>query len=86
MVEIQTSPERDEDTGQFVATYGRARFTEAIEELGRDASTQAVADEVQCQYYTTYKALIRMEEDDAVTGRMIGNSRLWEVNESGEDE
>jgi predicted transcriptional regulator len=74
-------PERDEDTGRYTAEYSIESFKEAIRELGRDASTKAIADEVGCEYDAAYKKLTRMEDRGLVTGRKIGSARLWEVKD-----
>lgn len=76
-----TARERDEDTGQYVPDHSTEYFLEAIRELGRDAGTQAIADEVSCGYDSAYKRLSRLQDRDVVTSRKIGNARLWEVDE-----
>lgn len=47
--------ERDRDTGQYVDTYSAEEFLTVIHHLGLDASTQAIAEGVGCQYDTAYK-------------------------------
>lgn len=72
-------PDRDTDTGQYVAEYPDSKFITAIRDLDRDAGTQAIADAVGCQYDTAYKKLTRLEKREQVKSRKIGSARLWEV-------
>lgn len=74
-------PERDAGTGRYVAEYPVEEFVAAIRELGRDASTKAIADEVGCQYDTAYKKLTRLEDAGRVESRKIASARLWEVTD-----
>jgi len=72
-------PDRDTDTGQYVAEYPAEEFFTAIRELGRDASTSAIADEVGCKYDAAYKKLTRLEDAGKVKSRKIASARLWEL-------
>lgn len=74
-------PERNKDTGRYTAEYSIESFKEAIRDLGRDASTKAIADKVGCKYDTAYKKLTRMENSGHVTSRKIASARLWEVED-----
>lgn len=76
---LSNVPDRDTDTGQYVAEYPAEAFFAAIRELGRDASTSAIADEVGCKYDTAYKKLIRLEDAGEVRSRKIASARLWEL-------
>lgn len=81
---IQPMPERDEDTGRYVAEYSEESFKDAIRKLGRDASTSAIAEEVDAGYDTAYRKLVRMEADGKVASRKIANARLWQLPDDGE--
>jgi CTP-dependent riboflavin kinase len=70
------TPERDETTGRYVADHPSKEFLEAIDRLGT-AGTQAIADEVGCQYQAAYKRLRALENDDRITRRKIANANLW---------
>ena len=77
---LSNVPDRDTDTGQYVAEYPTEEFFAAIRELGRDASTSAIADEVGCKYDAAYKKLTRLEDAGEVQSRKIASARLWELS------
>lgn len=68
------------DDGVFTETYPPEDFLDALDELG-DTGTSDIADHIGCSYETAYKKLRKLEDDDRVTSRKIGNTRLWKVNE-----
>lgn len=72
--------ERDEESGRFTEEYPPTELITAIRDAGGAAGTQEVADAVGCSYETAYKKLRRLEDDDELTHRKVGNARLWRVD------
>lgn len=68
--------ERDEDTGQFQSSFEDEEFLDAVAS-GDLPTTSDVADAVGCEYRTAYDRLKRLEEDGALTSRIVGNSLVW---------
>lgn len=75
--------DRDEDSGEYVATYSDEAFLSAVERLGPDVGTQAVTDEVGCDRDTAYRRLRALEKDGELESRKVGMARLWSIASSG---
>lgn len=76
-----TNPERDDDTGRFTETYPREDFLNAIREEGGMAGTTDIAERVGVIRETAYKKLQRMEDENEVESKKIGNSLVWTIAE-----
>ena len=72
------SRNRDEKTGQYTESYPPEEFLSAINSLDEAASTQQIADEVGCAYRTAHAELTKLEEEENITSRKVGNAKLWE--------
>jgi len=68
--------ERDEESGQFTPTFSDEDFLDAAR-AGELPSTSEIADAVGCKYRTAYERLNRLEEDDLVRSKKVGNSLVW---------
>lgn len=51
-------------------------FLGAVEER-EPAGTAEVAEAVGCSYETAYKRLVRLEQDDELTTKTVGGTRIW---------
>ena len=69
--------ERNSETGQFVSTYPREAFVDALREIGGEATTQEVRDRVGCAYQTAYARLKELDGEGRVTSRSIGSTKVW---------
>lgn len=67
------------DDGVFTETYPPEDFLDALREHG-ETGTSDIAEHIDCSYETAYKKLRTLQENDKVTSRKIGNTRLWKVN------
>lgn len=71
-------PGEDRDnSGKYVTTYTDEAFLRAVQKLGPNAGTQAVADEVGCDRDTAYRRLRSLEDADKLESRKVGMARLW---------
>lgn len=48
-----------------------------------DVTTRAVSEELDCAYPTAYAKLRKLEDAGEITGRMIGNVKLWSITDEG---
>ena len=69
--------ERDDDSGQYTATYDTDEFLAAIRDSEGMTGTQDVADAVGCEYETAYKRLRKLAEEGAVDSQKVANARVW---------
>ncbi|MFP9191388.1 transcriptional regulator [Natrialbaceae archaeon A-CW1-1] len=74
-------PDRDEDTGRYTGEYPTEEFMSAITEEGGMAGTGEIADIVGCAHDTAYKRLQKMEGEDLVSSRKMGNTLVWSITE-----
>jgi len=74
--------ERNDETGQFVATYPREAFIDALRESGGEATTQEVRDQIGCAYQTAYARLKELDEEGRVSSRLIGSTKVWATSEA----
>jgi predicted ArsR family transcriptional regulator len=74
--------DRDEETGKYTETYPRESFISALDSLEGAASTQEIADEVGCAYRTAHAKLSTLEQENKISSRKVGNSKLWMSNSS----
>lgn len=72
-------PDRDADSGRYVAEYEAADFLAAIQALGGQASTTEIATEVGCDRRTAYQWLSDLREQGRVSAREVGSAFLWTV-------
>ena len=72
--------DRDEQTGKYTERYTPEEFLSALDSLGGSAGTQEVADKVGCAYRTAHAKLTKMEEEERLTSRKVGNAKLWELS------
>jgi predicted transcriptional regulator len=70
--------DRDEESGRYTETYPLEEFISALRELGGAASTQEVADSVGCAYRTAHAKLSKLEEQNKITSKKVGNAKLWQ--------
>jgi len=79
---VQDDPskdERDDETGEFSVQYDADDFVDALRRLGGSGSTKEVADEVGCSRRTAHYRLDGLLDDDRVSVREVGRSKLWQV-------
>lgn len=69
--------DRDTETGRFTDRYPPDAFVEAVRETDDVAGTQDVAERVGVGYDTAYKKLRRLEAEDRIRSRKVGNARVW---------
>jgi len=67
--------DRDEE-GKYTETYLDDTFLSAIDEADV-ASTQAVADAVECSYDLAYRRLKQLEDDGEVKSQEVRNAFVW---------
>jgi hypothetical protein len=79
MQETHRMPERNDETGQYTASYPLERFTDALRELDGGATTQEVREAVGCAYRTAHARLSELEADGRVSSRSVGRAKLWRV-------
>jgi len=68
--------ERDDFSGRYTTEFPLSDFIEAVEEMGL-ASTQDVADEVECSYDLAYRRLKELQQESEIEGKKIGNTYHW---------
>ena len=71
------TPDRNEETGQYSASYSDDDFLKAIADLGGTAGTSEIADRVGCVRDSAYRRLNQLAENGRVERRRIGNSLVW---------
>jgi Mn-dependent DtxR family transcriptional regulator len=72
---------RDAETGRYADKYPPDEIFEAIWELGGQAATSEVAEEVGGSRNTIYKKLQAMEAEGLVESRKAGGIRVWSFGE-----
>jgi hypothetical protein len=72
-------PDRDEETGRYTGEYSNEEFLRAIKTEDGLAGTGDIAERVGCAHDTAYKRLQKMEREELITSRKVGNTLLWEV-------
>jgi CTP-dependent riboflavin kinase len=77
--------ERNAETGQFVSTYPREAFVDALREIGGEATTQEVRDRVGCAYQTAYARLKELNDEGRLRKRKVGSVNLWSVADDDRD-
>jgi CTP-dependent riboflavin kinase len=65
-----------DDEGQFTEEYADKEFLSAISGLSV-ASTQNIANEVDCSYDLAYRRLKSLEEEGKVEPEEVGGSFIW---------
>ena len=71
------TPDRNEETGQYSASYSDDDFLEAIADLGGTAGTSEIAGHVGCVRDSAYRRLNQLAENGRIERRRIGNSLVW---------
>ena len=74
--------DRDEETGKYTERYSSDEFLSALESLDGAAGTQEVANEIGCAYRTAHAKLTKLEKEDKITSRKVGNAKLWMLPET----
>lgn len=72
---------RDDKTGEYTEAYPLDEFISALESLGGTGGTQEVAKEIGCAYRTAHAKLTKLEEENEITSRKVGNAKLWQLAE-----
>ena len=74
---------RNDETGRFERKHEKTDFLTALQDLGGEAGTQAVADETGAPYSTAYHYLDKLAAEGEVerTKAAVGNANLWSVGE-----
>lgn len=67
--------DRDEE-GRFRERYPDEMFIEAVQSL-TVASTQNVADNVDCSYDLAYRRLEELEDEGRIVSQIVGNAFVW---------
>lgn len=75
--------QRDSESGKFQTAYPPERVVEALRAV-EPATTQEVADELDCAYQTAYQKLRELEDEGTVASDRVGNVRVWTTEEGGE--
>lgn len=76
----QLMPGEDRDaSGKYTTSYPDSVFLTAVQKLGPEVGTQAVADEVGCNRDTAYRRLRSLEESGELRSRKVGMARLWSI-------
>lgn len=81
---METYNQRNDETGQFDATYSEDEFLDALEQ-GDDGTTSEVAEIVGCAYRTAYEYLTQLESDGRVRRRKLGSTSVWEIEDEGDE-
>lgn len=82
--DTQEMKDRDTDSGQYREVYPPAVVRAAVATLD-EATTQTVADELDCAYQTAYQKLRELEDAGEIASRKIGNVKLWSIVEETDD-
>lgn len=69
--------ERDAETGRYTDKYPPDEILRAMWELGGQAATSEVAEDVGGSRDTIYKKLQMMEADGQLESRKAGGIRVW---------
>lgn len=77
----QPMPERDDETGRYVAEHPPEDFIAALRELGGTGPTKAVAEAAGAKYNLTYKRLTALADQGRVESTRVGNAHLWHLVE-----
>lgn len=72
---------RDADTGRYTDKYPPEEILGTIWELGGQAATSEVAEEIGASRDTAYKKLQLMEDEGQVDSRKAGGIRVWSFAE-----
>jgi len=67
---------RDEFSGRYTTEFPLSDFIKAVERMEL-ASTQDVADEVECSYDLAYRRLKELQQEGEIEGKKIGNTYHW---------
>lgn len=70
--------DRDADSGKFREVYPLPVVRAAVGTID-EATTRAVAEQLDCSYQTAYAKLRELEDAGEITSRTIGNVKLWSV-------
>lgn len=74
-------PGKDRDaSGKYTTSYLDDEFLAAVDELGPEVGTQAIAEEVGCNRDTAYRRLRSLEDSGELQSRKVGMARLWTIN------
>ena len=71
-----TNPERDPESGKLTERYSDEDFLEAVSKL-EPASTREVAEAVGCSRRNADVRLRKLEEDNEIRMKKVGNSLTW---------
>ena len=71
-----TNPERDPESGKLTERYSGEDFLEAVSKL-EPASTREVAEAVGCSRRNADVRLRKLEEDNEIRMKKVGNSLTW---------
>lgn len=77
-------PDRDDKTGRYTGEYSTEDFLDAITAEDGLAGTGDIADQVGCAHDTAYKRLQRMEKQELVSSKKVGNTLLWSITETAD--
>lgn len=69
---------RDEDTGQYTPEYSDSELVAYIREHG-PVGTQDIASAFSYSRSSVYRRLRKLDDNDKITGTMIGGSKAWDV-------
>jgi Mn-dependent DtxR family transcriptional regulator len=83
---IMGDRERNAASGRFTEEYPRETFVRALRANDGTAGTTDIAEHVGCDRRTAYNKLNEMADDGVITRQKIGNSLVWSLAESGEQE
>jgi GTP-sensing pleiotropic transcriptional regulator CodY len=73
--------DREEESGKYTTRYQDSEFIHAIKKLDGLGGTSEIADTVGCTRRTAYTRLQKLENENQVTSRKIGNSLVWSVSD-----
>lgn len=73
--------DREEESGRYTTSYQDSDFIHAIRQLDGLGGTSEIADTVGCTRRTAYTRLQKLESENQVTSRKIGNSLVWSVSD-----
>lgn len=73
--------DREEESGKYTTSYQDSEFIHSIKQLDGLGGTSEIADTVGCTRRTAYTRLQKLENENQVTSRKIGNSLVWSVSD-----
>ncbi|WP_129116701.1 helix-turn-helix domain-containing protein [Halegenticoccus tardaugens] len=69
--------ERNDESGQYTASYTDDDFLTAIQDLGGAAGTREIAETVGCHRDTARRRLHILVEQGQLRQKRVGDSVLW---------